>query len=1407
MKRLIFSLLAVLSAMTAFGQGIPYILNKGGRGTNAVFRGSNYVDSVVSTNVATTNLSASQINMVGTGTPTISGTSGVQFAVPSVNATGTVSAANVQSSLTGSTNVPGIVSVTDFGASTNAADNSAAFQAAINSLPNGDGYTTDVGGMVEVDSGIWYVNSSIYLKPGIAFQGKGQETSFIVLQNNAQIIGNADAWSNVVWHSYALRHLAIKTTNAVPALVIMGTNGVRPYLEDLKLFGAGIIVSNATKGTIEDITIQTPTGDGLDLLGVNNSMVLSGVHVSDATGIGVYGKVIGTTFDSVSADQNALGGFSLTNSRDVVLTACSAEKNGDFNFKAGTCVNVTVNGFYSLSDISGLLIPTNGFYLDAATSINLENVDFAGSCVTNGYAVFTTNLPSPSRLIGGNFGSWGTRSYNRWQDFAFDAHAFIGDGRQLTNTTVRSIPILEQTFTGSALPSGWTASTGWGVATNTLYSPASVGWGKAAYWDVTSQQDQTATEATIKLGSGTSIAGVVRRDNYLTWGSVGLVDAASKSITVWGGWNGTAEPTLYASNYVAWINANNPLLVKLTIPETFWARLEVTDTVTGSNAVLNAQGTLLFGRDAPGVVCVAGSCAVSQLRYYSYATASPKWLLFGDSYTQGSYLTTNTIGTRYSALLREYLHGDCIIAGRGGEATTEALTRMPWDVEKAAARYVLVLNQNDTDYATFAANMTNIIARIQARGAVAIVGTPAPACSGGYWDTVPKRTEIAEATAWVLTNSAALNYRVVDFNYVLSGGARDYMLPNYAGSDLIHPSTAGNQAMFQRCLVDLGDILMQPNQGAASYASLGVGTTAPTNGAPFKAVGGGGATWDMAASVRAYATVVDGLWFGYSTQYNVGLIGAVSEGTAQRDINLVNDGGNVGIKTMTPTAYLDVNGSAVVRGVFSASNIVTFTSRVGIGGASGNDGTASLHVRNKSGSDQNDAIVKFWADSTNNVWIAYDRANSVGLIGAITEGVSHNKLALSPFGGNVGIGTNNPQTALHVVGTNGLRVDSGNRSWWDDQNGIGQTNTASLTGRYISGGIETEYYNNTATRTFNSTNGNTTISGTMTAAGLISTNVAVYSSGQPALTSYGGWRSTNAATGSSLTYSNGVLDFTNAATSSTNLAIRSAVEIGSGAAAGTVYFTNGSATFGGAATFSAGDVKAQSGSFWTGGASTTALYMFGSRYWLNRSGNGGFGLTGNGILSVGRDGSPTGSSDGTLAISNITASGTITATNGFYTTAPTNGVAPPSLVYQPIGLFGFMGMSGSTNTVTVGSSGTYYVVTNFNSFRTNNFVVSTGASTGGYLTNLYAGFYRISYYLSCVSGNSDTLEVEVNVNGTGKEEISGFATYDNPARMRVISGGGILYLPANSYVSLQVNNRSSASNVTIWRGGLTIGTP
>ena len=152
----------------------------------------------------------------------------------------------------------------------------------------------------------------------------------------------------------------------------------------------------------------------------------------------------------------------------------------------------------------------------------------------------------------------------------------------------------------------------------------------------------------------------------------------------------------------------------------------------------------------------------------------------------------------------------------------------------------------------------------------------------------------------------------------------------------------------------------------------------------------------------------------------------------------------------------------------------------------------------------------------------------------------------------------------------------------------------------------------------------------------------------------------------------------------------------------------------------------------------------------------------------------------------------------------TNGVAPPPSVMQPIVLFGSMMMSTSTNTVTVGSSGTYYVLTNYQTLRTNGF----GANGfTGYLTNTVAGFYRLSYYITAVPGNGNTLESEVQINGIGKEEISCFHTYDTPARTDALAASGVLYIPAGASIALTLNNRSAASNITVWRAGLTVGTP
>lgn len=167
-------------------------------------------------------------------------------------------------------------------------------------------------------------------------------------------------------------------------------------------------------------------------------------------------------------------------------------------------------------------------------------------------------------------------------------------------------------------------------------------------------------------------------------------------------------------------------------------------------------------------------------------------------------------------------------------------------------------------------------------------------------------------------------------------------------------------------------------------------------------------------------------------------------------------------------------------------------------------------------------------------------------------------------------------------------------------------------------------------------------------------------------------------------------------------------------------------------------------------------------------------------------------------------SGSVTATN-LFTSAPTNAAASPPVVQQPVGLFGSLMMRSATNTVTVSSSGTYYTITNFGTAMTNGFGASVAT---GFLTNNQAGFYRVSYYLVGVPSTAgDTVEAEVQINGVGKEEISGFHTYDNPARIDTISGSGIVYLPAGAGICLALNNNSGAHNITLWRAALTIGTP
>ena len=164
--------------------------------------------------------------------------------------------------------------------------------------------------------------------------------------------------------------------------------------------------------------------------------------------------------------------------------------------------------------------------------------------------------------------------------------------------------------------------------------------------------------------------------------------------------------------------------------------------------------------------------------------------------------------------------------------------------------------------------------------------------------------------------------------------------------------------------------------------------------------------------------------------------------------------------------------------------------------------------------------------------------------------------------------------------------------------------------------------------------------------------------------------------------------------------------------------------------------------------------------------------------------------------------GVFEVTNGLFVNAFSNGVAPPTVVKQPIGLFAAL-TCNITNSFT--ANAVYTPLTNYNGVITNGFTARAGWA-GGFLTNQTAGFYRVDFYATMLPGNSEILELELFFDETGHEETAVYGHFDTVARVRTLTSSGIHWLPASTGVSVRVKN-SAASAIAVWRAGLSIGTP
>jgi acyl-CoA thioesterase-1 len=177
---------------------------------------------------------------------------------------------------------------------------------------------------------------------------------------------------------------------------------------------------------------------------------------------------------------------------------------------------------------------------------------------------------------------------------------------------------------------------------------------------------------------------------------------------------------------------------------------------------------------------------------YRYLTSGPKVrnarpqgeniICFGDSLTAGTGAST---GMDYPSQLARMIGRPVINAGLPGDTTAGALARLEQDVLSRSPRIVLItIGGNDlthgVDREVFSRNLRNIVTRIQAAGALVVVGgIEVPLRDRGYREGYQ---EVARTTGAILIPNI--------FQGLL--GRPDLM------SDPIHPNSAGYTLMAER---------------------------------------------------------------------------------------------------------------------------------------------------------------------------------------------------------------------------------------------------------------------------------------------------------------------------------------------------------------------------------------------------------------------------------------------------------------------------------------------------------------------------------------------------------------------------------------------------------------------------------
>lgn len=231
-------------------------------------------------------------------------------------------AKTVQDKLNVSQTTLPFVSVKQFGAKgDNSADDTAAIQAAIDSLPQ-------AGGAVYLPTGTYRITSAIRARNSLKIFGDGNSATVIFQTNTA-----AHGISGTDILSLAIEDLRISgPTNGTGTGIMLervnnhATNYIHLKNLYIRTFGRdGIFMSNPIVSRLEQVVSSKNGRHGFHLLGEN----------------GVIGT--STYFDSCFADENAQSGYHINTMGYTNLTACAADHQ-QISYEMVNCIGMTFSG-------------------------------------------------------------------------------------------------------------------------------------------------------------------------------------------------------------------------------------------------------------------------------------------------------------------------------------------------------------------------------------------------------------------------------------------------------------------------------------------------------------------------------------------------------------------------------------------------------------------------------------------------------------------------------------------------------------------------------------------------------------------------------------------------------------------------------------------------------------------------------------------------------------------------------------------------------------------------------------------------------------------------------------------------------------------------------------------------------